>query len=147
MTTPLNTYQTKRLKTPVKGKSKTKQQFKAESDINTIVNKYKKTGVITHYARYQGSYGDATGLDYKNAMDVVSNANTLFLELPASVRDRFNGDPAKFLDFVQDPKNADELTEMGFREPLTPVEKRAVAEDQDERQPAEKPPETPPEAQ
>ena len=46
----------------------------------------------------------------------------MFEELPATIRKKFENDPAKFLDFVNDERNADEMVELGLREGITQSE-------------------------
>ncbi|AXL14761.1 internal scaffolding protein [Microviridae sp.] len=93
----------------------TKQSFKDECDINKIMAKFQKTGAMTHFAKHAPQYGDATPCEYQDALNVVANANTMFEELPATIRDKFENDPKQFLDFVQDEKNADEMVELGLK--------------------------------
>lgn len=93
----------------------TKKSFQDECDINKIMARFQKTGALDHYARHAPQYGDTTGVDYLDALNVVANANTMFEELPSSVRERFENDPAQFLDFVQDSKNSDEMVELGLK--------------------------------
>lgn len=103
---------------PTKGR--TKQSFKAECDINTIVNRFLKTGVMDFAQKNEPRYGDTTGIEFQSAMNTVAAANSLFNELPAALRARFENEPAQFLDFVQDDKNAAEARELGLLKP--PVE-------------------------
>lgn len=102
--------------------SRTKQAFKKEVDINWIMRQYVKTGLIDHFSKHAGEYGFASSVDFHGAMNIVSKADSMFEDLPGAVRNRFNGDPAEFLDFVQDPENAEEMIELGLRDPRTPVE-------------------------
>ena len=96
------------------GPSMTKQSHKDECDINRIMAKYQKTGVITHVAKYAMEYGDATDLDYQTALNTVLEAQRMFADLPSSVRRKFDEDPAQFLEFVQNPENVDEMRELGL---------------------------------
>ena len=41
--------------------SMTKQSFADECDINNIMKRYIKDGVVNHLNTYQGNYGDFTG--------------------------------------------------------------------------------------
>lgn len=96
------------------GPGKTRQSMKDECDINVIMRKYTKTGIIDFVNNREPQFGDATGIDFQVAMDTVQEAQTMFGEMPASVRKKFNNDPALFLDFVSDPNNLDELYELGL---------------------------------
>ncbi len=109
------------VRTVVVGKSRTKQSFKAECDINNIMAKYQKSGAVAHVNRHGAEYGYATSLDFAEAMRVVTTGQSMFDDLPSSVRTRFSNDPASFLSFVQDDSNEDEMRELGLL-PKEPVE-------------------------
>lgn len=96
------------------GKSRTKQSFREESEINNIMARYTKTGIIDHFGQYGGEYGFASSVVFHEAMNVVTKADQMFEALPAAIRRRFNGDPADFLEFVQNPENQEELVELGL---------------------------------
>ena len=77
---------------------KTKQEFAEECNINTIMNRYMKTGQIDHVRKHGGSYGDVTSQDFQECMDIVIDAQNMFADLPSGVRNLCENDPAKFLD-------------------------------------------------
>ena len=135
-------YQRTRVPTKITDPSRAKQSFKAECDINNIMAKYQKTGAVSHFAKNSPRYGDATGADFHTAMNLVTETQQLFLELPSSIRNRFGNDPSAFLDFVQNPDNRAEMVEMGLRERSAPEKAKLAA---DEPAEAQKPPEAPPE--
>lgn len=99
------------------GQGRTKQSFKDECDINNIMDRFLKTGILEFTQQNQPRYGDSTGLEYQDAMLIVANAKSLFNSLPPQLRDRFENDPALFLDFVNDDKNRAEALEMGLLKP------------------------------
>jgi len=99
------------------GDGLTEQNHKDETDINQIVRKYNKTGLIDHLNQFEKQYGDMTGYDYQDAMNTVAAANTMFEGLPSAIRNKFDNDPAKFINFVDDEANADKLVEMGLAKP------------------------------
>lgn len=102
-----------RVVSPV-GEEPAQQQFKDDCDINSIMRKFQKTGAIDHVAKHQPVYGVATPMDYHEAMNTITAAQSMFADLPSSLRRRFNGDPAELLEFVQNPDNADEAKELGL---------------------------------
>lgn len=107
--------------------SRTIQSAEAECNINNIMAKYQKTGLVTHVNKSQGFYDDVSDLvDYREALDIVSRAEFLFSSVPSAIRARFDNDPAKYLAFVHDPANADELIKMGLRNPAPPEEPVSV---------------------
>ena len=94
------------------GKSRTKQSFAKQCDINNILGKAARTGTISHLSRYQPVYGDFSNWDYNEALNKVAEAKSMFQELPAEVRDEFQNDPGRFLDFVNTPANQGKLAEL-----------------------------------
>jgi len=97
------------------GPSMTKQSDKDDCDINKIMAKYVSNGVLTHVSKYQGSYTDlGDGVTYHDALNTIIAADAAFDSLPSAIRNRFDNDPAKFLDFVSDDKNKPEMAKMGL---------------------------------
>lgn len=101
--------------------SRTKQSFKNECDINKIMAKFQKTGAVTHLAAHGARYGDFTSQDFSQAMNTIAQVNSMFEELPSTLRDRFGNDPEGFLDFVQNPDNHEEMVELGLANPRPPT--------------------------
>lgn len=100
-------------------KSKTQQHFKDKSDVNKIVARAFKTGVIDPKVLNTNNmmYGDFTsGFDFKEAQQKMIDAQNDFNALPAAVRKRFNGDPAALIDFIADDANYDEAVRLGLIE-------------------------------
>lgn len=101
------------------------QNLQSETDINLMMAKYQKTGLFTHVNKYAGQYGDFSGVpDYKTGLERVQAAEEMFMSLSATVRDRFNNDPAKFIDFATNADNLEEMQKMG----LAPKKAQAEAE-------------------
>lgn len=89
-----------RLQTKIEGPTLTKQSFAAECDINNIMKRFERDGVIDHLKQHGGQYADLVGQpeDFRAAMQMVVDAERLFSMLPAKVRKEFDNDPAAFLD-------------------------------------------------
>lgn len=102
---------------------RTKQEMREECDINRIVQRVKKGGVVGNMNRMTPMYRDCTKVpDFQSAMDTVVGCNRLFDALPATVRDRFGNSVVRFLDFVADPANVEEVKKFKvFRFPEEPV--------------------------
>lgn len=92
---------------------RTKQSHKNESDINLIMAKYIKTGVIEHGRKHAPRYGFATAMDFHSAMNTITEATEMFADLPSKLRARFENDPAKFLAYCEDPDAAAALLKEG----------------------------------
>ncbi len=103
----------------IKGKSKTKQAHKDECDVNKIIAKYRKTGVLTHLKNNPQNFEFAPNLDFQESLEYVEKAREQFMELPATIRNKFQNNPADFVAFVENPENKSEMIEMGLlpREP------------------------------
>lgn len=96
------------------------QQFKDECDINTILKRFNITGELPN-APLSPKYGDFTGIgDYKSALDRVLAAEDEFMSLPASIRARFNNDPASLIDFLDNEENRSEAEKLGLVETKIP---------------------------
>ena len=97
------------------GESKTQQHHVELVKIQNIINKYDKTGVLSHVAQGVAHYGDYTKVnEYKQSLDFVNLANQSFMELPSNVREKFGNDAGQFFEFATDPKNKGAMEEMGL---------------------------------
>lgn len=110
--------------------SLTRQEFKDECDLGLIVQKFSSNpegmeALLNARNFVQGRFEDVSAVvDYQTALAQIKQADEAFMRLPAQVRTRFDNDPAKFLDFVDDPKNVDELRKLGLVEPVEEVSKK-----------------------
>lgn len=105
-----------KVKHPIKdwGPSLTRQSELKSADINLIMAKFEKTGVLPPATR-EGFFADVSTVgDYRDALDRVKMADGYFLNLPPKIRAKFENDPAVFLDFVSDPANLPEIEELGL---------------------------------
>lgn len=108
----------KSVKTVMLEKSMTQQSFKDECDINIIMSRYLKTGVLPeNINQLAAQYLDCSELDFLEAQNIVAGAKSLFTELPSSVRNQFENDPAQLLAFLNDPNNAQAAAELGLLAP------------------------------
>lgn len=100
-----------------------KQQMKEECDINNIMSRFQKTGMINHVNNHSPQYGFATSIDYREAVELVRKAEKMFADLPSSARNKFDNSPEAFLEFASNPENIEQMREMGLAEPIIqPVE-------------------------
>jgi len=111
-----------------KSVSKTQQHFKKECDINNIIARYKKTGLLGNplSAGRRPFYGDFSKIgSLQESLDIVIKAKSSFERLPASTKAKFNNDPATLLAFVSDDKNVAEAVKLGLL-PASRLPKEAV---------------------
>lgn len=95
--------------------SMAQQHFKDECDVNNILRKYESTGLITHVANGTPSYGDFSSvLEFQQAQNILIEAQDAFEALPASLRKRFDNDPAVMLEFIENPDNREEAENLGL---------------------------------
>lgn len=101
-----------------------KQAFAAECDINKIVQRFDRDGVLTHLSNRVGHFMDVSAFgDFQSVMEQIGRASEFFTnELPASVREKFGNDPAAFLDALADPSRRELLEELGILEKEKPPE-------------------------
>lgn len=102
--------------------SETQQTDAEEADINFIMEKYQKTGMVQGVLQ-PGIYGDFTNVpDFKTAQEMLKEANDAFMAVPAKLRARFNNDPQEFIDFATNPENIAELRKLGLANPEPIIE-------------------------
>lgn len=92
----------------------TQQHFKDECDINNILRQFNITGLLPE-SPLSPRYGDFTGIsDYHTALNQVIAAENEFMGLPAQIRSRFDNDPAKLIEFLENSDNKDEAIKLGL---------------------------------
>lgn len=113
----------KRVKMFCDDPSLTRQEFKDDCDLAKIVKRFAATPEGRDaLARAQGfvdsRFEDVSNVpDYQTSLEYIKRADEAFMQLPGEVRRRFNHNPAEFLNFVDNPKNLDELRSMGLAKP------------------------------
>lgn len=88
-----------------KDPSLTRQADKDSCDVNRILARYAKDGVLTHVNNHPGVFADVAEIavaDYHDALNRVISAGQAFDALPSSVREFYRNDPALFLAAVED---------------------------------------------
>lgn len=92
----------------------TQQHMGEETNINNIMDKYRKTGTLP-VATGKPLFGDfSNGMEFADAQMNIIRAQEEFDELPANIRSKFNNNPADLLDFVADEENRDEAEKLGL---------------------------------
>lgn len=103
-----------RLQVTFSGPGRTKQSFKEECDINTLMAKYLKTGHMDHVNQALPRFECVSDHDFQSAQNLIADAKSMFENIPSAVRARFENNPGKLLDWVHDPKNVQEAASLGF---------------------------------
>lgn len=101
-------------------------EFKKASMVTNIVARWEASGVLEHTSRYQGQYGDFLGPEsYHQALNLLLQADEMFMSLPSSVRDRYDNSVEEFLAGVD--AGDDFLVEAGIlKKPAEKSSKPAV---------------------
>ena len=90
-------------------KNLTRSEQAPATDINNIVNKFYKTGVIDYVSNNEPQFGDFTNINFEEIQNKVAQGNQLFESLPAHVRKEFNNNPAEFIEFIQVKGNIEDM--------------------------------------
>lgn len=94
------------------------QSHKDEVDINNIVKRHGMDLIAKTAALQQFSFDDNPNNDFQETMNAILKAQDSFSSISSEIRKRFDNDPAKFMDFIHNPDNNDELVEMGLAQRL-----------------------------
>lgn len=111
---------------------RTKSEFADDCDINLIMARYKKTGILPDAARAAAAkYGDFSAVPtFAEMQDKIAAAQQLFLALPATVRKAFDNDPHQFLNASQTAEGRDLMVKLGLgkaEEPSAPPSQPAAS--------------------
>lgn len=108
-------------------KSLTVQSEEEACNVNKIMEKFERTGQITHVVNTQPYYQDNTQiLSYENALQLMTTAQDDFMALPSEVRTYFGHDPKNFVKTILDPSEGDLLN---FKKMNLIVERQKTPED------------------
>lgn len=105
--------------------SMTRQSEMDACDIHNILKQFSQQGFeqLVRENAARGQYADLTSLpDYQEALGTVIAAQAAFAALPSQVRERFQNDPARFVQFLADPVNQDEAIRLGLATDTRPPE-------------------------
>lgn len=111
------------------------QSFEREADINTIMRRYMKTGIISNVNKRSPFWADVTTtpLDLMEAQEVITQSMKAFTDLPARLRAMFNNSPIELMTWLQDPANEEEGIKWG----LLPAKPEATPEVKEEKKQTE----------
>ncbi|AXQ65754.1 MAG: internal scaffolding protein [Microviridae sp.] len=99
----------------------TEQNHAEMCDVHSIVKRFERTQMFDHVSSY-GAYGDyISGLDFHSAMNQIAEAESMFETIPSKLRAEFGNDPARFLSWIQDENNRDEIEGKGFSTSHLPI--------------------------
>lgn len=110
-------------------KGVTKQSDLKDCDINAIMKRYERSGVLPDLILKNGSYGDFSDAPtLQEAFEITRHAEEQWSLIDAHIRNRFDNDPVKFAAFANDEKNYDEMAKMGLLKPEVVAARKAAEE-------------------
>lgn len=106
-------------------KGLTRQEFKDDCNINTIMKRFLTSGVPP-IVDTSPAYGTPVPYDLREASQLLVEAQRSFEQVPADIRKQFDNDPLAFVEYVQDPENKEQLYDWGLAVRPTPEEPALV---------------------
>lgn len=97
--------------------TRAQQQFKEETDINTIVERFGLTGQLPQNLRMPIQEEFVDVMDYQTALNKIMEADDAFMKMPAAIRAEFQNDAGKFVEFVTNKENIAKCREWGLAVP------------------------------
>lgn len=114
-----------------KNVSRTQQHFSKEANVNTIMKKYGKSGLLTDPTinpTRMPMYGDFSNIPtFMEAQNAIIAVKNWFNQLPPEVRSKFDNDAAKCQEWTINPDNKEEAEELGVLP--KPCKAKYVSED------------------
>jgi len=110
--------------------SKTDQSFKEDCDVNIIMDRFMKTGQISHLAKKQASYQDVS--EIPNLLDAhisIKEAKEAFMALPARIRKKLHNDPLNLEEYLLNEENHEEAAHYGLLKLDKPLQKKTKNKD------------------
>lgn len=107
-------------------KSRTKQEFKEECDINTIIDRFGIGYEIPQGVRVPQYADFSDAMDFHDALNAVRQASESFMAMSAATRAEFGNDAARFVEFCSRPENLPRMRQLGLAVDELPVAPGAV---------------------
>lgn len=105
---------------PVGGEVKTKQSFKDEVNINSIIKRW-RDGVPLPEEHRNPTYGDFSDSgSFHEALERIRESEVHWMRLPSEIRAACEQDMGLFLDKVQTEEGLKEMIDLGLDEYQTP---------------------------
>ena len=101
--------------------SMTQQHFAEECDVNSIMARYQKTGILVENpGTLRPFFDDFTNVsDFQTAQNAVIDVHESFMQLPSRIRARFDNDPGALLEFLGNEVNRNEAVSLGLVNPVS----------------------------
>lgn len=94
----------------------TQQHFKDECDVNLIIERYARTGVLEHTSDVEPFFGDVSEVptNLADSYDRLARAEAAFMALPAEIRKSLDNNPANLESWLSEPENRFKAEEFGL---------------------------------
>lgn len=94
--------------------SMTKQEFKNDVNMNSIMKRYRSTGILP-VSNAKAVFGDFSKVyDYQTAVQKVMEIDEEFLKLPSHVRERYGNNPDMFMQAISNHQGLQALINEGI---------------------------------
>ena len=100
------------------GQGKTDQSYKEYCQIKHLVSQTEAKGLLRASQQFEGQMDDLPDIDFQQAQFMVAKAQSMFEAMPSGIRANFENSPAKFMDFINNPDNAQAVRDMGLAKGL-----------------------------
>lgn len=96
--------------------SLTEQSHRKECNINCIIDRYKKTGILGGIDQAREMFfGDFSEVgSFHDVQNIIVDAREKFNSLPSNIREAFGNDPARLLDALRDKSQIGKLIDIGL---------------------------------
>lgn len=108
----------------IEGESRTKQSFRDEVNINSVLARYARTGVWASGNNRPPRFEDVSGVgSFHEAIEKARGIRELVADLPPRAQELYTAAPAVFLHAYSEAADRADLEALGLLEPLeAPVE-------------------------
>jgi len=114
----------------------TQQHFKHEVNINTIIAKFNKTGILGDGQAAVPRYADVSLFgDFREAQEKIQMGKDAFMALPFEVRKLAGNDPQRVWEVLTNPANRGILEEAGVLEKIPKKVDPSASVDQSAQKP------------
>lgn len=108
----------------------TEQHHKDSMSVQSIIRNAQKGVLSAHIKQYDGKYMDLPGeIDFLEAQNTIARAQEMWSTVPSNIRKHFDNDPGKYVDFMVNADNYDEIKKMGLDPSYIPEELRPKKEE------------------
>jgi hypothetical protein len=103
----------KKIVTVTGTESRVDQAQAINTDLANLLEPAMRKRLLRHSVKFAGQYDDLPYTDYRDAMNKIAIAKSMYEQLPPDLTGRFQ-DPGEFLKYVQNPANAKEMQDLGI---------------------------------